>query len=558
MQITTNQNFSGLFRFLLFVATLGFMCSCGTKKTTDKVSGEVVLKIGPVEITQYEFLKNKELFDGTGNANKKEAQKKWLTDFIDRAYFLADAYSKHYDTIAAINKIADNAALDHIARVDGYVWKRVEEPKLQISNKVLRDAYKKQSAVYYLDVLFFKNQNALDSVLNGRTVSNKSDFKQVAQRIKNNKTTKSFSNIYVWPFSAFTPVRDKIYTMNPGEVTAPFLTRKGYFMVHLNKKENVKQQPFRKAKEQIETELKSVKTEQIADKNQKNIFEKARIEIIEPEVSRLSEYLQNNKNELPLTLLGHSLMSYNINNQRKVYTVSQYWDYIHHLPLMLHDFSKKEAITATLKDEVIRQYLLRVADSLGILHENKYLLDKKNFRNELILLQYYQKEFRTEDSISEEEIRGYYEQHKAFYTGGKISVVSFLYFKDYASALNNRDMVNRIVSNGKFFEFRDSMVIKGLVSYQPNIKIERDNNELPYELTNEIFSIPEGEVSNPVEYNNKFALFFVTKREGIRVKGFDEVRNEMKAILENEKIEHLKNERIKELKDEYKIEVKKI
>jgi peptidyl-prolyl cis-trans isomerase C len=405
--------------------------------------------------------------------------------------------------------------------------------------------------------LFFKNQNALDSVLNGRTISSESDFRKVAQSIKNSKTIKSFSNIFVWPFSAFTPVRDKIYTMNPGEITAPFVTRKGYFIVLLTKKEEVKQQPFKMTKEQIETELKSVKTEQIVDESQNNIFEKALIEINEPEVSRLSEYLQANKTEVPVSMADHSLMSYTIDRQRKFYTVSQYWDYIHHLPLVLYDFSKKEVITATLKDEVIRQYMLHIADSLGILRENKYLLDKKNFRNELILSQYFQKEFRNKDSVSNDEILSYYEQNKASYTGGKVSLVSFLYFNDYNSALNNRDIVYRIVSNGKFFEFTDTTAIKGLVSYQPNIKVEKDNLEYPPELKNDFFSIPEGEISMPKEYKNSFILFFVTRREGVRVKEVNEVRAEIEATLRKKKEEQAKNNRLQELYKTYNIEKNK-
>ena len=61
----------------------------------------------------------------------------------------------------------------------------------------------------------------------------------------------------------------------------------------------------------------------------------------------------------------------------------------------------------------------------------------------------------------------------------------------------------------------------------------------------------------PKEYKNSFILFFVTRREGVRVKEVNEVKAEIKETLENKKEEQAKNSWLQELHKNYPIEINK-
>lgn len=80
-----------------------------TAHVIDKtIDTNVVLQIGKVDITAYEFQKNLDKFKGRfKQSNGREADmisiKKWVSQFIDRAYLLADAYEKGYDQDEKIN-----------------------------------------------------------------------------------------------------------------------------------------------------------------------------------------------------------------------------------------------------------------------------------------------------------------------------------------------------------------------------------------------------------------------------------------------------------------------
>ncbi len=551
MQNKIKKHYIIFINIIMIIAILSISNSCvNNNKNKNEVSDEIVLKIGKLVITKYEFEKNKRLVDGANTDMKK-----WVNEFIENRYLLADAYEKKYDTINAINKVVEYAALEHIAKVDGYVWEKVEEPKLQFSKAELKNAFKKRGKIYFIDGLYFKNRKILDSIINFKMNIKGEDFDNLVKKCKANKNIIYNSNSYQYPYSFFAQISEKIYKMNDGDVIGPIYLKEGYYLLHLIKKETVKQQTFNNEKEDIEWTLKEIRTNQIVEAKQKEIFEKTKIVINEPEINKLYKSLQINKLKISNELLNNILMTYRVDSMTKVYTVRDFWDYLHYTPLLMGDYSRAIIIKGILQDYVIRQYLYRVADSLGILKDNKYLLDKVNFKNTQILTEYIKNEFQNKVIISENEIVDYYDRNKESFTNGKVSNVSILTFNDYKAAINNSERVSQIVSDGKFFEFKDTNVIKGLLTYQPNIKIENNNKKFPPDLVSNIFSIPEGQVSSPVEYNKKCILFFVTKREGIRINQLDEVKWKIKEILENKKIEEMKAKRIIELRKKFQIEI---
>jgi len=124
--------------FIIAMFLLGIVC-CNTKENR---SDKIVLKIGKVVITKYEFEKSKNRFEKSNPDADKQKLKKWIDEYIDDAYILADAYEKNYDTIESLNKTLNYEFNDKVAEVEGYVWNMVERPKFDITKAELKESYK--------------------------------------------------------------------------------------------------------------------------------------------------------------------------------------------------------------------------------------------------------------------------------------------------------------------------------------------------------------------------------------------------------------------------------
>lgn len=543
-----------------------YQFGCTSNRGKDEVSDEIVLKVGSVEITKYEFEKNKKQFEQSNTQIGSKALKTWLNGFIERAYILADAYKKRYDTIQSLNKTLNYASADQIAKVNGYVWAKVEEPKLQVSESELKEAYEKRDQLYHIEYLYFPNIELLDSVLkNDKAVKNPAQFNHLIQASKENTTIKYNNDSFLWPFDFFEPVKEKIYSLNEGDVVGPLNLPDGYYILHLVKKEKKMQQTFDKEKDPIVWQIRDARTLQIAEAKQKEIFSKTNIVINEDEVNKLSGQLKKlqinqireNSGSIDKKMQNEVLMTYSINKSQKCYAVRDFMDYIRYAPVLAGDYYQKEAIMECLHDQIIAQYIFLVADSLGILKEKKYLLDRKNFMNNLLETYYDDKEFFKQITITDKEISDYYENNKTSYTIGKVSIVSFLTFKDKDAAIENRSRVEQIVYSGQFYNLKDTSTLKGLITYQPNLKIEFTNKEYSPEIINQIFSLQENQVSMPIEQNKNYILFFVTKRDGQRIKELNEVKEQLKMELTGKKIDGLKSKRVTELKKKYPMVINK-
>jgi hypothetical protein len=294
------------------------------------------------------------------------------------------------------------------------------------------------------------------------------------------------------------------------------------------------------------------------DDKRKKIFQKTHIAIDENAVDKLSGNLLANNSQFNDESLKLVLMRFFINDSAIIYTGRDYWDYVHYFPYVNSGYAQKEVIDDNLKDHVIRQYLYCVADSIGILKDIKFCLDKRIFVNKQLRYYYDITEFQKYISVTDKELSDYYEQNKATYKSHKVSVLSILTFRNEEAAITNRNAVSDIISRGRYFALNDTSLLKGLLSYQPNLRIENNSRSFPPELINNIFSLPENQLSTPFNYNNNYLLFFVTKREGAAIHEFSEVKDQIKTKLINDKFNKLRNQRVLDLKKKYTITVNKI
>ena len=113
------------------------MFNCSLNKNTG--NGNIVLQIGKLQITDYEVEKNIKLyqsnfFQKTGRQPNENEFKQWEKEFVDRAYFIANAYDKGYDSMLIVNKKV--SAMEHyiVSQPGGLFEQKIIEDSLGVKN----------------------------------------------------------------------------------------------------------------------------------------------------------------------------------------------------------------------------------------------------------------------------------------------------------------------------------------------------------------------------------------------------------------------------------------
>ena len=113
---------------------LGIICCIGFSRCknastnkltiTDPVYSTVVLQVGDLKLTQYEFEKNYNIFKSVyrqqhQNVPDSGAVKNWINEYIDNQYLLADAYAKGYDKDSFVVKRTESMARFMVSQPKG-------------------------------------------------------------------------------------------------------------------------------------------------------------------------------------------------------------------------------------------------------------------------------------------------------------------------------------------------------------------------------------------------------------------------------------------------------
>lgn len=545
--------------FLLFAILTLIKCS---GKNKNEISDEIVLKVNNFEMTKYEFEKIKKSYlKYSDNKVSSDDLKNFNNQIIDEAYILADAYNKRYDTLSEINKIVYYEKLFLIGKEGGYVWKKFEEPKLVFTNNELKEAYKKRNNVFYLEYLFSQNYDVLKKTLKSDTIiKNELSFHEKVEKYKSYPIIKYINAPYRWPFDEMFDVKDIIYGLKSGEVSKPLITSEGVYIIHIIQIENMKQQKFKDEKENIRSILRKAKALKIILNKQNEIRNKASYQINDSIADELLKNIEPDLNRMPenKSFMDKIIMKYYLNKQLENVTSREVLEFFKYLPYKYYLIDNKNHLHECLKDYVICKYMYKEADSLGILDDKQYKLNIKDYLNKTINQKYIQNELLSNIIISQQEINDYYKKNMNKFMIGKIAYVTILTFKNKQIAEQNWKLVCEQIYSFNIKNLSDTSIIKGLISYQPNIIIEKDNKEYPEAIIKNIFELPENIVSIPMECKDKCIVYYKTKEKGKRIKSLDEAADEIKLQLKEQKVMKMRNDRIKELKGKYRITINKL
>jgi len=538
---------------LNIIVILIFYTACKSKEDNSKIDDEIVLKLGSLEITRYEYEKNKKK---ETEPNKYGNTKDWLNNYIYNLYFLADAYAQKYDTISFINKKVDYASITMLGQFKGYLWNKVEEPKLVFPKKEIKQIYKKQNKLFDLEYFLFPDKILFSSILNNDTViRTEADFKNLINKCQTN-LVKYINLKLLYPFFELEPAKERIYALKQGDILTIHLKNGKILVAHLKNVQDINQKKFKEDEENIYSNLKYFKENQIVEEKQYSIFSKANIEINELVAEKILNFFNNNLTlEDSQTFLADTVLRYVFNNQPNMLLVKDFFDYYHNNPFMFI-IEDLQSLNKVLREIVEEKYLYEESVKLGIIKERKFILDKRDYMNRLIMNAYFQNNFDTV-KVSEEQMFSYFNVNKQSLSQCKVCYVSAFIFKDKNSAFFNLNLINKIISQNGIKNPSDTSMI-GLICYRPNDKIDKKNLNYPATILSTLYSSKINTSIGPFEVNDQVIIFIKTKEEGQEVPNYEPVKERIEKILMAKRIEMLKEAKLKELIKKYHILINKI
>jgi hypothetical protein len=263
------------------------------------------------------------------------------------------------------------------------------------------------------------------------------------------------------------------------------------------------------------------------------VKKQAQIDINPEMLSEFKDYFKNkpvgefDKNDLA-AVLSRTLFTYHIANTLTEIPVARFIEYYNTLPIrkVIRDV---DGMVFYIEAMVYDEYAFEKAGQLGITSELKFLLDKENYKRNVIWAAYENKELKKGITVSGDELLKKYEELKNSFTEPTDVTVSVYGFADRMAAS------------------AAAMNIKSKRMELQNLKSETLYLHTSINYKNDRVN----EVMMPSYFNGKFVVVIKESEAGKRIKTLPEVKTEIIKKIENEKLEDKKQIYLKRLKTIY-------
>lgn len=536
----------------IILLVISFFYACNTSE----INKDIVIKISKLEITKYEFEKNKDrAFPGNKLKSNKELSK-WKKEYLDRCIIMADAYEKKYDTVKAIQKEIQHVSKLMMVQKYGYLWENTVSPIVDANKKVTESKSEKRKKLFYFDYIFCHDLKDLIRITNSDTIlENIEEYTKLKNKCQLNDVLESGYISQQWPFITFWKYKDYLYSLKEGEVSHLLTVDDNYYFLYLDHIENFK--ITEKDKDDLQKELQIGMEKEIDEKKTNEMIAKGNPFINYENVDSVIQFI----------LKGHDisefknnleLIRYNIDNNTKKIDFNTFLEDYSFIP-MRKGIKDKETLIWYVNQYFYDDYLNAEAEKLGLYNSDVFLLDQKNFQNNVIHRVYIENEIIKKIEIDSSEILNFYNNNKSNFTQSKTITVNMYVFDKAGDAVRNAYIISDFLKRNQPDKTKDASIIKNLREFTPNFKIDMEaNEEFSKEFINEILTMKVSSLSShPIQFHNKYVLLYKKEEEGQSIKKLKNVYNQIDGKIKHEKIEIKKQEILKELKKKYTIDIDK-
>lgn len=502
------------------VLSLIFLCiflSCSQNKKPEKdfntIDQNILLSVGNVHLTGYEFDKNYTAFKQTFTSQHNRSPAKtdsgqWLQDYVAKAYFLADAEQKGYYKRKDIDQTLSSMENLILFQPDGLLEQKLVADLTPAAVRKEMERSKKQIQLQY--ILFPDEQTARKIMKE----ANGMDWQAILSKsLKVNATTGR--DKYKWPFVSFWSENKSIAELNQGQTSSLVKIANSFYVVHAD------QISYLKAPVLNENQMRQRLKQEVLKRYYEQIQESAQLAINEENLFKMlrqmnafkrANYL--NKDQLS-NLLKNSLATYRMPGEtQQQITVDDFISYYNALPIRrpVEDANSIKNYLSTIAYEV---YTLKDAKQMGITEDPKFILDRKNYKNTLVYIRYEQDHLTDTSAIAETEIRQVYDSMKARLNIPVEITYSLFSFKTKEQAFQGKLKIQQSKN-------ADTTTLESVLSSKRHQKINFNDKELVDTLKKMLWEMRTPQVSFPIAFNKKYVLLIKEAESGSRTKSMAE------------------------------------
>jgi hypothetical protein len=521
-----------------------------------ELSDKIVLKVANVGITEYEFNKNLKLFQGTyqgkyGVKPGTDSLKKWKLEFIDRTYFLADAYSKGYDTVRQVQKQVENMGRMVLAQSNGPLEQRIVRDAMHIDEDEIVKAIDRSRKKITIKYLKFNDFDKALYAIGGKAAISVDEFNSFtkllvnpAQQIVVNELT------LVWPFKWLWESEEYLYSLKEGDITPLMLFSNGSFIIHVIKVEMDSLNNTYEYRKQIMKDLESQKAEKILlayrSEMRKETDVMYNVPILEKFVSILNK--TGPVNLFALTdfesILNENFFIYKISGDEIKVSVKEFITRSNDQVLRMQVQDSNDVLRL-IESQVQTDYAYKKASTLGVLTDKKYLLDRANYKKQMIYNYYEMKFLKNKVSVSENEITDWYTSHKETYTQPTDVVVSLYSLKNEIDAYQVKEwLLKNLV---------DSVIATNDVLVEENLLMNYQKDVNRQKLVWYAMQMKTNDVIGPLLYRDKYFVIHKKREIGKRIQAIVEIKDIVTAQVMAKKTSDRKKEILFALKNTYEL-----
>jgi hypothetical protein len=236
--------------------------------------------------------------------------------------------------------------------------------------------------------------------------------------------------------------------------------------------------------------------------------------------------------------LHQNLSTYkNVTGQLKSLSVEQFIDHYNDQPIQRY-LSDEMSVKSNVYSIACETYIKHDAQKLGVINSEKFILDKRNYTNEVVF-NTYESSLIGNSLPDDKEINETYQK-----TREQFAVATDTRYSIYTFAQPQEAFMARI----KLYKSKaDTAILEHLIRSDLHISLKTNGYDMTDTLQNELFKMKIGQISIPKKVNNLYVVIRKEDESGRRIKDLKEVKKEVSDIIKAEKTERAKQIKIGQL-----------
>ena len=247
----------------------------------------------------------------------------------------------------------------------------------------------------------------------------------------------------------------------------------------------------------------------------------------------------------------NALMQYDLIGTKHTFTVKDFFKNYNSSVLKPIIYTRED-LNDFLRNFVRTEYIMTLADSLGLQNKKKFQLNKKNYKNKTMNNLFENKYLWDSLTVEESEIKNYYKNNKESLSKADTAIIDVFRFDSLQKAKYawqklavmeaKNDSITKALYN-----------IPGLQNFNLHTPVTRKTGEYPKEILYKIFSLEQNRLSEPLKVNNSAIIIYKLNEKGTTIPKMEEVKKQIINKIKKNKIQKIENKIIAKAKNKYKI-----